>query len=154
MKKTLQLRLVGGALAAAALGYALPGWAHHAFATEFDSSKPLVVEGTVTKARLVNPHSWIYLDVKNADGSVTNWGFEFGTPMSLRAHDISRADVAFGTRLRLSGFRAKNGGPFGYSVKATLADGRTIQTGGAQDSPNAAPAATASLRDSTPTRFR
>lgn len=135
MKRTIQLSIAGGALAAAAIGYSLPSWAHHAFATEFDSKKPLVVEGTVTKARLVNPHSWIYLDVRNPDGSVTNWGFEFGTPMALRAHNISRADVAYGTRLKLGGFRAKNGGPYGYAANVIFPDGRLVQTGSAPDAP-------------------
>ena len=125
MKASLKLSLAA-ALAASGLGYALPGSAHHAFATEFDSSKPLVVEGTVTRARLVNPHSWIYLDVKNADGSVTNWGFEFGTPMSLKAHDIDRGDVAFGTKLRLSGFRAKNGANRANGRDLILPDGSRL----------------------------
>jgi len=133
MKAPLKLFVAAAGLAG--IGYALPGWAHHAFATEFDSSKPLVVEGTVTRARLVNPHSWIYLDVKNADGSVTNWGFEFGTPMSLKAHDIDRSDVAFGTKLRLSGFRAKNGGAFGYAATVAFADGRQVVIGSAPDAP-------------------
>src|SRR6187200_497659 len=129
MKAPLKLFVAAAGLAG--IGYALPGWAHHAFATEFDSSKPLVVEGTVTRAWLVNPHSWIYLDVKNADGTTTNWGFEFGTPMSLKAHDIERADVAFGTKLRLSGFRAKNGGAFGYAAVVAFADGRQVAIGSA-----------------------
>jgi hypothetical protein len=134
MKASPKLALAA-ALAAAGLGYALPGQAHHAFATEFDSAKPLVVEGTVTRARLVNPHSWIYLDVKNPDGTVTNWGFEFGTPLSLKAHGIERADVAFGSKIRLSGFRAKNGGAFGYAAVVAFADGRQVAIGSAPDAP-------------------
>lgn len=134
MKTSLKLSLAA-AVASAGLAYALPGSAHHAFATEFDSSKPLVVEGTVTRARLVNPHSWIYLDVKNADGSVTNWGFEFGTPLALKARGIERADVAFGTKIRLSGFRAKNGGAFGYAAVVAFADGHQVAIGSAPDAP-------------------
>ncbi|HEY6813918.1 MAG TPA: DUF6152 family protein [Croceibacterium sp.] len=126
---------VAAGLAGAGIAAALPGQAHHAFATEFDSSKPLVIEGTVTRARLVNPHSWLYLDVKNADGSVTNWGFEFGTPLALKARGIERADVAFGTKVRLSGFRAKNGGAFGYAAVVAFADGRQVAIGGAPDAP-------------------
>src|SRR6187549_748829 len=133
MNVSLKLSLAVAGLAG--IGYALPSSAHHAFATEFDSSKPLVVEGTVTRARLVNPHSWIYLDVKNADGTVTNWGFEFGTPLSLKAHGIERADVAFGTKLRLSGFRAKNGGAFGYAAAVAFADGHQVAIGSAPDAP-------------------
>lgn len=134
MKIPLRLSLAGGAFAAA-LALALPGAAHHSFSTEFDSSKPLVVEGTVTKARLVNPHSWIYLDVKNPDGTVTNWGFEFGTPISLKTHGITRDQVAFGTKLRLSGFRAKNGGAFGYAAVVAFPNGRQVAIGGAPDAP-------------------
>ncbi|MBT2132872.1 hypothetical protein KK137_00865 [Croceibacterium sp. LX-88] len=138
MKTRLHLSLVGFALAAVGAGYSIPSLAHHAFAAEFDSSKPLVVEGTVTRARFVNPHSWIYLDVKNRDGSVTNWGFEFGTPSSLKASGLSRADVAFGTKIKLAGFRAKNGGAFGYAGAIALPDGRKIKTGGAPDAPTPA----------------
>jgi hypothetical protein len=137
MKKILNLSIAGAALAAAAL-CTVPSAAHHSFSTEFDSAKPLVLEGTVTRARLVNPHSWIYVDVKNSDGSVTNWGLEFSTPLALKQHGISRNDVAFGTKLRLAGFRAKNGGPFGYAAAVVFPDGRQVKTGGAPDEPTPA----------------
>jgi hypothetical protein len=113
--------------------------AHHSFSAEFDSAKPITVTGVITKARLVNPHSWIYLDVKNKDGSVTNWGFEFSTPSGLRDKGVGKADLQPGTSIRIDGYRAKNGGPFGYSRLATLPGGRAVQTGGAVDAP--APAA-------------
>lgn len=138
MKTSLHLSLAGGALAVTALAFALPSSAHHSFSTEFDSSKPLVLEGTVTKARLVNPHSWIYVDVKNSDGSVTNWGLEFSTPLALKQRGIERDDVAFGTKLRLAGFHAKNGGPFGYAAVVAFPDGRKVTTGGAPDAPTPA----------------
>jgi hypothetical protein len=109
--------------------------AHHAFAAEFDSSKPLVVEGVVTKVRFVNPHSWIYLDVKNKDGSVTNWGFEFGTPTSLRDNGVTRDNVHAGVPIRLAGYKAKNGGPFGYATTVVLPGGRQVHTGSAPDAP-------------------
>lgn len=111
--------------------------AHHSFSAEFDAAKPIVIEGVITKARLVNPHSWVYLDVKNRDGSVTNWGFEFATPSALREKGLTKADVAPGTKLRIAGYKAKNGGPFGYSRLATLPSGRVVQTGGAFDAPAA-----------------
>ncbi|MDX3908405.1 MAG: DUF6152 family protein [Sphingobium sp.] len=109
--------------------------AHHAFAAEFDAAKPVAIQGTVTKARFVNPHSWIYIDVKNKDGSVTNWGFEFGTPSGLRANGLSKDQVAPGTPIRVNGFRAKNGGPFGYATALTFQNGRKVQTGSAPDAP-------------------
>jgi len=137
MKTSLHLAIAGAALAGMAFA-ALPSAAHHSFSTEFDSAKPLVLEGTVTKARLVNPHSWIYIDVANKDGSVTNWGLEFSTPLALKQHGISRDDVALGTKLRLAGFRAKNGGPFGYAAAVVFPDGRQVTTGGAPDAPTPA----------------
>lgn len=115
--------------------------AHHAFAAEFDADKPLDLRGTVTKIKWVNPHSWLYFDVKNTDGSTTNWGVEFGTPNSLANKGLTKQDVAPGTDVRIQGYRSKNGGAFGYSVTLTLPDGRKVQTGGAQDGPAAATAA-------------
>ena len=120
---------------------AIPSYAHHAFAAEFDADKPLDLTGTVTKVKWVNPHSWLYFDVKAADGTVTNWGVEFGTPNALASKGLKKTDLAAGTPVHIKGYRAKNGGPYGYSVTVTLADGRTIQTGGAQDVPATRPAA-------------
>jgi Family of unknown function (DUF6152) len=114
--------------------------AHHAFAAEFDADKPLDLKGTVTKLRWVNPHSWLYFDVKSADGTVTNWGVEFGTPNTLARKGLTKADVQPGAAIHIKGYRAKNGGPYGYSVTLTLQDGRSFQTGGAQDSPQTAAA--------------
>ncbi len=120
-------------------------FAHHAFSAEFDAEQPIEVKGVVTKFELVNPHSWLYLDVKGADGTVTNWGFEFGAPFSLKQKGISKKTLTAGTELSIKGFRAKNGKSFGYATLTTLADGRSVQTGGAQDAPTAqtAPAAPA-----------
>ncbi len=112
--------------------------AHHAFAAEFDSDKPVQVEGVVTRVRWVNPHSWLYLDVTGPDGKVTNWGFEFGTPNALARAGLSKEDVQAGVKVTISGFLAKNGGPYGYSVILTLPDGRSVRTGGAGDAPTAA----------------
>jgi hypothetical protein len=112
--------------------------AHHAFAAEFDADKPLDVEGVVTKVKFVNPHSWLYFDVKGSDGTVTNWGVEFGTPNALARKGLTKQDLPPGTPIRVKGYRSKNGGPFGYSVTLTLSDGRSFQTGGAQDGPGTA----------------
>lgn len=128
-------RLLAVVAAAALLGSAATAIAHHAFAAEFDADRPLDLQGTVTKVKWVNPHSWLYFDVKEKDGSVTNWGVEFGTPNALAAKGLKKTDLLAGVPVHIKGYRAKNGGPFGYSVTLTLADGRTIQTGGAQDVP-------------------
>jgi hypothetical protein len=114
---------------------AVPADAHHAFAAEFDASKPLELKGTITKAKWVNPHSWLYFDVKGADGTVTNWGVEFGAPNALANKGLSKSDLKPGEVVQIKGYRSKNGEAYGYSVYVTLADGRTFQTGGAQDAP-------------------
>jgi hypothetical protein len=111
--------------------------AHHAFAAEFDADRPIDLQGTVTKIKWVNPHSWLYFDVTDAQGKVTNWGVEFGAPNQLAKIGLTKADVAPGTAVHIRGYLAKNGGPFGYSVLVTLPDGRKFQTGGAQDAPTA-----------------
>ncbi len=109
--------------------------AHHAFSAEFDADKPLELSGTVTKAKWVNPHSWLYFDVKGPDGKVTNWGVEFGAPFALQQQGLTKTVLPVGTEVKVKGYRAKNGGPFGYAVTVTLPDGRSFKTGGAQDSP-------------------
>ena len=130
--KKLVLLLAATAALLAGSGAAV---AHHAFAAEFDADKPIDLQGTVTKVKWVNPHSWLYFDVKAPDGTVTNWGVEFGTPNALASKGLKKTDLLAGTPVHIKGYRAKNGGPFGYSVTLTLTDGRTIQTGGAQDVP-------------------
>jgi hypothetical protein len=136
---TIRYLTVIGAVTAIALslGLASNSEAHHSFAAEFDSKKPVTVQGVVTKARFVNPHAWLYLDVKNQDGSVTNWGFEFGTPIVLRNRGVAKEDVSPGSPVHVEGFMARNGGAFGYAQVVTLADGRKVQTGSAPDAPAA-----------------
>jgi hypothetical protein len=131
--RTLNRTLAAVVMTAAAV----PTWAHHAFAAEFDADKPIDLKGTVTKIRWVNPHSWLYFDVADKDGKVTNWGVEFGAPNQLARIGLTKADVAPGTQVHIKGYLAKNGGAFGYSVSVTLPDGRVFQTGGAQDAPAA-----------------
>jgi hypothetical protein len=133
-------RAAGGTLlvALATVGLASatpPALAHHAFAAEYDGEQPIDLSGVVTKARWVNPHSWLYFDVKAADGSITNWGVELGAPNALAGKGLLKTDLEPGAQIEVKGYRAKNGGPFGYAVTVTLHDGRTFQTGGAQDVP-------------------
>jgi hypothetical protein len=123
------------------LGLSVHSTAHHAFSAEFDADQPIDLKGAVTKVKWVNPHSWLYFDVKTPEGTVTNWGVEFGAPNQLAKIGLTKTDVAIGTEVHIKGFRAKNGGPYGYSVTVTFADGRTFKTGGAQDAPAARTAA-------------
>lgn len=123
------------AVSATLLSTSLSASAHHAFSAEFDAQKPIELTGVVTKGQWVNPHSWIYVDVKNADGTVSNWGFEFGAPFSLKQKGLTKTTLPVGTEIKLKGYLAKNGEKFAYSTSITLADGRVFQTGGAQDAP-------------------
>lgn len=119
-----------------------PVSAHHAFAAEFDGDKPIDLIGTVTKARWVNPHSWLYFDAKAADGTLVNWGVELAAPNALASRGLSKADLLPGAQIHVKGFSSKNGENFGYAVTIGLADGRVIETGGAPNSV-AAPGAAA-----------
>jgi len=109
--------------------------AHHAFSAEFDAQKPIELKGVITQARWVNPHSWIYVDVKNPDGSLSNWGFEFGAPFSLKQKGLTKTTLPIGTEIKLKGYRSKNDANYAYSTSITLPDGTVFQTGGAQDAP-------------------
>ena len=114
---------------------AVPALAHHAFAAEYDGDKAFELTGFVTKARWVNPHSWLYFDVKNADGTVTNWGVELAAPNALASKGIAKSDLGAGAKVHVKGFLSKAGGPWGYASSITLSDGRNFQTGGAPNSP-------------------
>jgi hypothetical protein len=116
---------VGLALAAA------PAGAHHAFAATYDTSKPVQIKGVITKIDFVNPHSWFWLDVKNSDGTVTNWGFEGGSPNSLFRNGVTKNSVPVGTELVIQGYQSKAFPNKGVGINITFPDGRKFLLGGA-----------------------
>ena len=124
----------------AALGLMLatvPVWAHHAFSAEFDAAKPVKLRGTVTKVELINPHSWIHIDVKNPDGTTTNWGIEGGTPNTLFRLGVTKDSLPIGTEILADGYRARDGSNRANGRDITLPDGKKVFLGGS--SPGAPP---------------
>jgi hypothetical protein len=121
----------------AALGLllvALPLAAHHAFAPEFDVDKPVTVTGKVVKLDLVNPHSWLYVDVTEPNGSITHWRFELGAPNALFRLGWKKETVPAGMMVVVSGFRAKAGGPVANGRSVKLTSGQELQSGGSNPS--------------------
>ena len=104
--------------------------AHHAFAAEFDVNQPVKVKGTTAKMEWTNPHAWLYVDVKEPDGKVTNWRFELGAPNALIRQGWKTDTVPVGVEVQVEGFRAKAGGPVANGRSIKLADGRELFSGG------------------------
>lgn len=117
-------------LSIAALLPAVPLDAHHAFAAEFDEKKTLILRGTVTKWDLINPHSWIHLDVKDADGKVTSWMIEGGSPNSLFRLGFNKDSLKPGTEIIVDGYQAKDGANRAVGKDLTFTDGRRLFLGG------------------------
>ena len=135
--KTLTCLLAGLLLAAAA-----PMFAHHAFAAEYDSTKPITLKGVVTKIEWMNPHTWFYIDVKDDTGNVQHWQCETGAPIELVRRGWKKADLKIDDIVNVQGFRAKDGTNTANARLVTLPDGKKVFSGSADDGgPSAAPGA-------------
>lgn len=116
-------------LALALLVSSAVAFAHHAYTAEFDTTKPVKVTGTVSKLEWSNPHIWIYLDVKDDKGNVTNWGFSASPPGMLTRRGITKNSIKQGDVLTISGHRAKDGSNNASGNIVSTADGKETWIG-------------------------
>lgn len=123
---TLICTFVAGAL----LLVSTPLLSHHSFAAAFDENSPVTLEGVVTRVELVNPHSWVWMDVTTEDGTVTNWGFEGGPPVNLFRNGVTKDTLPLGSEIKVFGYQAKSGENKGVGVFFEYLDGRKVFLGG------------------------
>ena len=107
----------------------VPAATHHAFSAEFDATKPVKLQGTVTKVEWINPHAWIHIDVKGTDGKVEQWMIEGGTPNTLFRRGVNKNSLPFGTAIVVDGYQAKDGTMKANGRDITLPDGRKLFIG-------------------------
>ena len=107
----------------------VPLQAHHSFAAEYDGTKPIKLTGTVTKFDMVNPHSWIYIDVKDDSGKIVNWKFETASPSNLYRRGFKKDTIKSGMQVTLEGYLAKDGSATANGQKLYMPDGTVIILG-------------------------
>ncbi len=131
-------RLVCGitGLLATSLILSPAAWAHHSFAAEFDASKVVHLEGTVVKFDWVNPHSWLYMDVKKTDGSVEHWKIEGGAPSLLLRRGWNRNSVQPGMKVVVNGFQNRDGALRASARDVTFPNGRRLDAGSSYKNEN------------------
>jgi len=125
-EQTMRHIVLGLMLVAALIAATMPLMAHHSFAAEFDSTKVVKLTGTVTKIDWTNPHVWFYVDVKDENGKITNWGFEMGPPHLLQGSGWTRTTMKIGDTVNVQGSMAKNGSNRVNARTVTTPDGKRM----------------------------
>jgi hypothetical protein len=109
------------------LAVAAPTWAHHSFGAEYDADSPIKLTGTVTKVEWMNPHSFLYLDVKDASGKIAHWKLEGFPPNVLyRTGWKKEVTIKAGDEISVTGWHARDGGDWGHSREVTFKDGKKL----------------------------
>jgi hypothetical protein len=103
--------------------------AHHSFAAEYDANQPITLQGQIARIDLVNPHAWLYLEVKDAEGKVVRWNVEMGAPNNLIRRGVTKATLPIGETVTVDGYRAKDGSTTVNGRQIKMSDGRTLFTG-------------------------
>ena len=126
--------LISGAVVLSALLAAIPVFAHHSFAAEYDSTKVVKLTGNVTRVDWQNPHAYFYIDVKNADtGRVENWAFEMGAPSVIARQGWTKTTLKIGDVIIVEGTRAKDGGTHGNARSVYMAStGKKLGAGSSE----------------------
>jgi hypothetical protein len=133
MKRTVHAVL---ALVLISLGIAVPAGAHHSFAAAYDQTKAVTVKGVIAQVRLENPHSWFFLDVKDASGKVTRWAFEAGTPSGMIRNGYKPSLIKAGTEVTILGWHAKDPAQnIGMLRELKTPDGKTYGMFGPTEGP-------------------
>jgi hypothetical protein len=125
MRAALSVVVVGAALLVATV----PARAHHAFAAEFDANAPVKLTGTVSKIEMINPHAWIHINVKKADGTLDEWMIEAGTPNALMRRGFNKDRLKVGMEVVVDGFQSKDLSNRANGRNVTFPDGTKLFVG-------------------------
>ena len=129
MRRTLPILLV-----ALAVG-AFPARGHHSFSAEFDINSPVKLRGVLTKMEWVNPHAWLHLEVKDADGKTVAWMIETAAPNALLRRGYTKNSLPIGVEILVEGFQARDGTNRANGATITFTDGKQLFVGSGPDAP-------------------
>jgi len=121
------------------IGVAIPVFAHHSFAAQYDRAKQVALTGPVTKVDWINPHARFFMDVKDASGKVVNWEIELGSPNGLMRRGWTRNSLKIGAPVTVNGSTAKDGSNLANASTVTLSDGKRVFAGSSGDADSGTP---------------